>query len=184
MKRLLLITIAVLTISTIECQAQSWLDMLKNAATTALDKVTGGQLSAKAIVGTWNYAKPGVRLTSKDNMSEITAAALTSTIQEKLVAYYEKAGIKAGVIKITMKEDGTFSLSDSQYEQIVSMFGQNFADEFKKLWDCVDAVQKGQRPICTVKTAMAAVLNLTIIICFVAFNNQTFFLTISHNHFN
>lgn len=111
MKRLLLITIAALTISTIECQAQSWLDMLKNAATTALDKVTGGQLTAKAIVGTWNYAKPGVRLTSKDNMSEITAAALTSTIQEKLVAYYEKAGIKAGVIKITMKEDGTFSTS-------------------------------------------------------------------------
>lgn len=30
------------------------------------------------------------------------------------------------------KEDGTFSLSDSQYEQIVSMFGQSFADEFKK----------------------------------------------------
>jgi predicted dehydrogenase len=35
------------------------------------------------------------------------------------------------------------------------LYGNPFADEFKKLWDCVDAVQKGQRPICTVKTAMA-----------------------------
>ncbi len=30
------------------------------------------------------------------------------------------------------KEDGTFSLSDAQHEQIVSMFGQSFADEFRK----------------------------------------------------
>jgi predicted dehydrogenase len=35
------------------------------------------------------------------------------------------------------------------------LYGNPFADEFKKLLDCVDAVQKGKRPICTVKTAMA-----------------------------
>ncbi len=109
MKKLIIITIAALTFTATNCQAQNWLDALMNAATTAIDKVTGGQLTANAIVGTWNYSKPGVRLKSDDTMSELTAAALTTTIQNKLATYYEKIGIKAGVCKFVINDDGTFT---------------------------------------------------------------------------
>lgn len=37
------------------------------------------------------------------------------------------------------------------------VYGDPFANNFKKLWDCVDAVKKGTFPICTVKTAIAHV---------------------------
>ena len=35
------------------------------------------------------------------------------------------------------------------------IYGDPFQNDFKKLWDCVDAVQNKTVPICTVKTAMA-----------------------------
>lgn len=109
MKRLVIITLALITFSTTEMYAQSWLDALKGIATSAIDKVTGGKLTEKAIIGTWNYSQPGVKLSSDDALSDLTAAAVTSTIQTKIAPYYEKVGIKNGMCKFVINDDGTFA---------------------------------------------------------------------------
>lgn len=86
-------------------QAQDWLDALKKTATTAIDQVTGGQLTAKAIIGTWEYAKPGVKLGSSDLASELGGAAMESTVVSKLESAYQMAGIKPGACSFTFEAE-------------------------------------------------------------------------------
>lgn len=117
MKRVFILTIAALALTCSEASAQSWLDALKSAASTAIDKVTGGKLTEKGIIGTWNYKQPGVKLSSDNTLSELAASAATSTIQGKLETYYTKVGIKAGACSFTFNSDGTFT----------SKFGQKTA---------------------------------------------------------
>lgn len=109
MKRIIIITLALVTFSTSDIYAQSWLDALKSVASSAIDKVTGGMLTEKAIIGTWSYSQPGVKLSSEDALSELAATAATTTIQTKIAPYYTKVGIKPGVCKFVINEDGTFS---------------------------------------------------------------------------
>ena len=109
MKRLLVLAFMVMAVGTAEVQAQNWLDALKNAATTAIDKVTGGKLTAATIYGTWKYSQPGIKLSSSENaLSDITASAATGTLQQKMATYYEKVGIRAGACTFVFNEDGTF----------------------------------------------------------------------------
>ena len=115
MKKLIIITLAAIAFTTAEAQAQNWLNALKSAATSAIDKVTGGALTEKAIIGTWNYSQPGVKLSSSENaLSDITGSALTTTVQQKITPYYEKVGIKPGICKFVINEDGTFSSTFGQ----------------------------------------------------------------------
>lgn len=109
MKRLILL-FAALCLNAGTLSAQSWLDALKNVASSAIDSATGGKLTANAIYGTWNYSQPGIKLSSEDDiLSDLAASAATSTIQNKMAPYFEKVGIKAGVCKFTFNSDGTFS---------------------------------------------------------------------------
>lgn len=115
MKKLIIITLAAIAFTTAEAQAQNWLNALKSAATSAIDKVTGGALTEKAIIGTWNYSQPGVKLSSSENaLSDITGSALTTTVQQKIAPYYEKVGIKPGICKFVINGDGTFSSTFGQ----------------------------------------------------------------------
>ena len=114
MKKLIFITLAALTLSATQVHAQSWLNALKSVATTAVDKALGGELTAKSIIGTWKYSQPGVKLSSDNTLSELAASAATTTIQKKIAPYYEMVGIKAGVCKFVINEDGTFSSTFGQ----------------------------------------------------------------------
>ena len=115
MKRLLVLAFMVMAVGTAEVQAQNWLDALKNAATTAIDKVTGGKLTAATIYGTWKYSQPGIKLSSSENaLSDITASAATGTLQQKMATYSEKVGIRAGACTFVFNEDGTFSSTFGQ----------------------------------------------------------------------
>lgn len=110
MKRLILLTIAALTLTTVQVQAQSWLDALKSTATSVIDKVTGGKLTSNAIYGTWKYSQPGIKLSSSTNtLSDLGSSAITTSLQSKMATYYEKVGIRAGAFTYTFNEDGTFS---------------------------------------------------------------------------
>ncbi len=110
MKRLFIFALVAMVMGAAEVQAQNWLDALKNAATTAVDMVTGGKLTAATIYGTWRYAEPGIKLSSSDNaLSDIAASAATTSIQQKMATYYEKVGIKPGACSFVFKEDGTFT---------------------------------------------------------------------------
>lgn len=115
MKRLFILALVAMVMGAAEVQAQNWLDALKNAATTAVDKVTGGKLTAATIYGTWRYAEPGIKLSSNDNaLSDIAASAATTSIQQKMATYYEKVGIKPGACSFVFKEDGTFTSTFGQ----------------------------------------------------------------------
>ena len=115
MKRIIIIAIAAITLTTTNVQAQNWLNALKGVATSAIDKVTGGKLTANALYGTWSYNQPGIKLSSSTNaLSDLTATAATSALQTKMATYYEKVGIKAGACSFTFNEDGTFSSTFGQ----------------------------------------------------------------------
>lgn len=115
MKKFLIFAVAALTLTTTNVQAQNWLNALKSAATSAIDKVTGGKLTANAIYGTWSYNQPGIKLSSSTNaLSDITASAATSTLQTKMATYYEKVGIKAGACSFVFNQDGTFTSTFGQ----------------------------------------------------------------------
>lgn len=114
MKKLIFLTLAAVAFSATQAQAQNWLDALKGVASTAINKITGGELTAKTIIGTWNYSQPGVKLSSDNTLSELTASAATTSIQKKIAPFYEKVGIKPGVCKFVLNEDGTFSSTFGQ----------------------------------------------------------------------
>lgn len=115
MKRIIILAIAAITLTTTNVQAQNWLNALKGVATSAIDKVTGGKLTANALYGTWSYNQPGIKLSSSTNaLSDLTATAATSTLQTKMATYYEKVGIKAGACSFTFNQDGTFTSTFGQ----------------------------------------------------------------------
>ena len=115
MKKFLILAVAALTLTTTSAQAQNWLNALKNAATTAIDKVTGGKLTANALYNTWSYNQPGIKLSSSTNaLSDIAGSAATSTLQTKMATYYEKVGIKPGACSFVFNEDGTFTSTFGQ----------------------------------------------------------------------
>lgn len=107
MKRITIIAALILAAASV--QAQSLTDALKGIATAAADKVTGGAVTAVAIVGDWEYSGPGVKLASDDTLAEIGGAALAGTIEKKLETAYAMAGIKAGACRFSFAKDNTFT---------------------------------------------------------------------------
>ena len=91
-------------------QAQNNLfDILKGASSAAVDKATDGAFTSQRIIGSWSYAKPGLRLSSDNALSEIAAAAAISTVEDKISKYYEMVGIRAGACTFVFNSDGTFT---------------------------------------------------------------------------
>ncbi|MBS6459334.1 MAG: DUF4923 family protein [Alistipes sp.] len=109
MKRLLIIALALCALSQ-TADAQGWLDAVKKVATEAADKATGGQLTAKAIVGTWNYSAPAARLDGDNALSSLSGSLAGSAISTKMAAAFEKVGIREGFCSITFNDDGTFAM--------------------------------------------------------------------------
>lgn len=107
MKRLILLSVAILCCH--QLSAQSWLDALKGVATSAVEEIAGGKFTAARMIGTWQYHQPGIKFSSDDTVSELAAAAASSTIQKQLDTYYQKVGIRQGSCAFTFNEDGTFS---------------------------------------------------------------------------
>lgn len=109
MKKLIVLMV-VLCATTASVEAQSWLDAIKQVATDVIDNATGGQLTAKAIIGTWNYKAPATRLEGGDILSSAGGALAGSTVNAKLQPIFEKVGIREGFCSITFNNDGTFSM--------------------------------------------------------------------------
>lgn len=115
MKRFFVCTLAALFCLS-GASAQSWLDAVKRVATDAVDQATGGKLTEKALVGTWNYSAPGVKLNSSDTLADVGGSVMEGTVSEKLKSIYEKAGIVAGACSITFGDDDTFSMPVKGHE--------------------------------------------------------------------
>lgn len=104
-----LLTLLVLVCGTV--QAQDWKSVLKGALTNVADEATGGKLTAMALVATWNYEKPGVRLKSENALATLAASTTTASIEERLENIYGLVGIKSGACTITFAADSTFSMA-------------------------------------------------------------------------
>ena len=74
-----------------------------------MDKATDGAFTSQRIIGSWSYAKPGLRLSSDNALSEIAAAAAVSTVEDKISKYYEMVGIREGACTFVFNSDGTFT---------------------------------------------------------------------------
>ena len=101
---------AVLAVLCVPVRAQDWQSSLKSVASNVADKATGGALTQLALVATWNYMQPGVKLESDNAVADLAASATTASLQSKLAGIYEKAGIKSGSCSVTFSKDSTFSL--------------------------------------------------------------------------
>lgn len=107
MKRPLLLLAALLLAGS--TAAQEWKELLKKAATAAIDKATDGQLTRYALVGTWNYTAPGVKFEGEDWAGELGGAALESAVRSKLESAYALAGIQAGACCFAFDNEGGFT---------------------------------------------------------------------------
>lgn len=108
MKKIILLLAAVAMVCG-TASAQGWKDALKKTAEAAADKATDGKLTAHTLVGTWNYAKPGIKFEGDDMVSELGGAAAETAVQAKLEKAYEMAGIKAGACAFTFTADNNFT---------------------------------------------------------------------------
>ena len=113
MKKSLLLLAALLLAGS--AAAQDWKELLKKAATTAIDMATDGKLTQYAIVGTWCYTAPGVKFESDDWASELGGAALESTVTSKLESAYALVGIKPGACSFTFDREGAFTATMSSH---------------------------------------------------------------------
>lgn len=108
MRRIFITLIALFTIST--TNAQGWLDALKKVATEAVDKATDGALTKIAIVGSWSYSAPAVKLDGEDTLTSLSGSALSATLGSKMENIFAKVGIVEGACSVTFNEDGTFTM--------------------------------------------------------------------------
>ncbi|MBQ9362993.1 MAG: DUF4923 family protein [Bacteroidaceae bacterium] len=72
--------------------------------------LTNGKASANTIVGKWTYAEPTVQFESQNLLAKAGGAIAGNAIVNKILPYYEKAGIKNGVMSATFNEDKTCSI--------------------------------------------------------------------------
>ena len=108
MRRIFITLLALFTIST--ASAQGWLDALKKVATEAVDKATDGALTQIAIVGSWSYTAPAVKLDGEDTLTSLSGSALSATLGTKLESTFAKVGIVKGSCSVTFNSDGTFTM--------------------------------------------------------------------------
>ena len=109
MKRTAIIFLLMLSAATAAQAQNNLFDILKGAASAAVDKATDGAFTSQRIIGSWSYAKPGLRLSSDNALSEIAAAAAVSTVEDKISKYYEMVGIREGACTFVFNSDGTFT---------------------------------------------------------------------------
>lgn len=72
--------------------------------------LTNGTASANTIVGSWKYAEPTVQFQSENLLAQAGGAIAGSAIVNKINPYYEKVGIKSGIMSATFNEDKTCSV--------------------------------------------------------------------------
>ena len=102
MRRIFITLIALCTLSTVS--AQGWLDKLKKVATETVDKATDGALTQLAVIGSWEYSAPAVKLEINPRSPVIknldslkkTDADLAKLVLEQL---YDNALLSAGLLE-------------------------------------------------------------------------------------
>lgn len=90
--------------------AQSIKDILKSTASNVINQVAGAVAPVDLTKGTLTYTGAAVELISDNALSNVAGKAAAGTVEAKVNAELEKAGIKAGVIAFEFAEDNTFTM--------------------------------------------------------------------------
>ena len=116
MKKTICVLLLAAGLFAVPASAQNWADALKGAVSSAIDNATGGKPTEAAIRGTWNYAAPGVKMSSDDALANMGGSVIESTVAGKLTTAYEKVGIRPGFCSITFNDDKSFSMPIKGHE--------------------------------------------------------------------
>lgn len=110
MKRIL-ITLAAAALMSGTANAQSLKDILKSTASNVINNVAGAVAPVQLEGSTLTYTGAAVELISDNTLSNVAGKAAAGTIEAKVNAELEKAGIKAGVIAFDFAADNTFIMT-------------------------------------------------------------------------
>lgn len=84
-------------------------DLLGGVLNSVLGISGANALTAKTLVGSWTYSKPGCAFTSDKLLAQAGGEVIAAEIKSKLEPTFNKVGIKSSNTTIAFKEDGTFS---------------------------------------------------------------------------
>lgn len=102
--------ISVMLVGVVTLSAQSLGDILKGAASSLVDEVTGGKATELMLPGTWSYKSPALRLEGDDVLADVVAQAAVASVETKLEKVYSYVGIVSGACSFTFNSDDTFSM--------------------------------------------------------------------------
>ena len=109
MKKIKIIFISIICLMMTSC-GQVLNAISNGSVVNAITSVIGmDKVSARGLIGTWNYLGPGCAFTSENLLAKAGGEVAAAQIEEKLLPYYQQVGISSGNTYITFKEDGTFS---------------------------------------------------------------------------
>lgn len=67
------------------------------------------QASSDNLIGTWEYTEPAILFQSDNVLAKAGAKIASQKIESAMQTHLNKYGIKAGALKLTFNEDGTFT---------------------------------------------------------------------------
>jgi len=81
-----------------------------NALSSAVSSLIGNKtVSQAALVGTWSYTGPAIAFESSNMANRLGGALAAGSAEKKLSSALEKYGIRSGKVKLTFKDDGSYS---------------------------------------------------------------------------
>ena len=109
MKRVAFHFIAIVAFTSV-ASAQNLGDLLKGAVTEFIDEKTEGKATEYLLTATWDYAEPGMRFESENQLAALAGTAMEDNIAKKLTSAYNVVGIKPGNHSLTLNNDDTFTM--------------------------------------------------------------------------
>lgn len=112
MKKIKIAALALACLMTISCGNMNQImgAMSGKGAINAITSVIGlDKLSAKGLIGSWRYSRPGCAFTTENLLAKAGGEMAAVQIEEKIQPYYQQVGITSDNTYIIFNEDGTFS---------------------------------------------------------------------------
>ncbi len=112
MKKIKIAALALACLITISCGNMNQImgAMSGKGAINAITSVIGlDKLSAKGLIGSWRYSRPGCAFTTENLLAKAGGEMAAVQIEEKIQPYYQQVGITSDNTYIIFNEDGTFS---------------------------------------------------------------------------
>ena len=112
MKKIKIATLALVCLVTISCGNMNQImgAMSGKGAINAITSVIGlDKVSAKGLIGSWRYSRPGCAFMSENLLAKAGGEMAAVQIEEKIQPYYQQVGITTENTFITFNEDGSFS---------------------------------------------------------------------------